>query len=403
MPFTLAHLPTELLEMIATALVGEFAHAYSAEGQVICTLRSTCREARDKLDTKFFSTYFTSRYFWLEERKLAELDAISQRPNLADRLTELSVVCKADPGDLADAFEAGRSLIAPGGIAKSLTVILQRLPNLRSLEFLDVAPERVPPVQISLDVSSTFAAVMLALEFCTCTVKRIRFLADDLDNADAEWRVVGMPEARTLLCLSPSLAMLEYLDLSIVCAPMLKSNAVNALKTGSELAIALRRCSRLKTLVLRMLYAHESLLAFGALASAVDLPGLQSFQLNETSCTVHDLGIFLLRNAASLRHLSLENVSFEPSSPAVFTNLLSLAHDSLKLTKIEASQLTLCAQDGSGKLTMVGFPPMTEAFCDDDPDEDDFLFVGTKLLLEGTEGLQTGLAQMKACVTYTPT
>ncbi|KAK5697574.1 hypothetical protein LTR97_007712 [Elasticomyces elasticus] len=399
MPFTLAHLPTELLEMIATALAGDFAQAYSEEGKVICTLRSTCREARDKLDTKFFSTYFTSRYLWLEERKVAELDTISQRPDLADRLTELSVVCKADPGDLNDAFEAGQSLVAPGGVARTLGAILGRLKNLESLDFVDAANDKLPPAGPGHDVSSTFTALMLALGLCKRSVKDMCFHSDD--SQSSRWRVVGLPDPRTLLCLAPSLAMLERLDLSTFCAPILTNKVLSGTRIGSELAVALGRCTQLKELSLRMLYTNEASEAFGTLASTLELPRLRYFKLYVSSCTISDLNIFLLRNAVSLRHLNLENVVFLPDSSTTFTSLLDMMLKHLSLTTIEVRHLRIYATDGSGHRIAIGFPGLSEVFWYEEPDDDDFTIVETFLDLEGAEGLHTELTQMKTCVTYT--
>ncbi|KAK3643352.1 hypothetical protein LTR56_010308 [Elasticomyces elasticus] len=396
MPFTLARLPTELLEMIAMALAGDFAQAYSEEGQVICRLRSTCREALDKLDTKFFSTYFASRDLWLDQRKLAELDLISQRPELADRITELTVFCQADSDDIDDAFEAGRSLIAPGGTASTLTVTLRRLANLGSLEFVDMATEETPPLATSHNIGSSFAAVMLALESCKCTLRSLASIADT-----SPWRVVGMLEARTLLCLSPSLAMLERLDLSILCAPTLTGKAANGLKKGSELAIALQRCPQLKNLSLRLLFAPEASVAFAALASMLILPKLQSFQLWQSSCTMNDLGIFLLNHAATVRNLSLTTVVFHGGSPAAVTDLLDLMQKSMTLNTIEVSHLKMCATNGYEHTATIGFPGINQVMFGPEPEADDFMFIDTFLLLERAEGLNEELAQMKECVVYT--
>ncbi|KAK3639607.1 hypothetical protein LTR56_012392 [Elasticomyces elasticus] len=399
MPFTLPHLPTELLEMIAIALAGDFAQAYSEEGKVICALRSTCREVRDKLDTKFFSTYFTSRYLWLEERKLAELDIISQRPDLAQRVTELSVICNADPEGLGDVFEAGRSLIAPGGLARTLAASLGRLENLDSLEFTDASSDKPPPPGNGHDVSSTFTAVMLALEPCKCNLKSLLFHSHT--KQASEWRIVGMPDPRTLLCLAPSLLMLERLDLSIFCAPILTNKVLSGTKIGSELAVALGRCTQLKELSLRMLFTTEASEAFGMLAPTLELPKLRHFQLYVSSCTISDLSMFLLRNALSLRHLSLENIVFHQSRPTNFTSLLDIMLKHLSLATIEARHLSMYATDGNSRRTTICFPGLSEVFWYEQPGDDDFVIIDTFLMLEGAEGLHTELAQSKNCVTYT--
>ncbi|KAK4951176.1 hypothetical protein LTR10_010148 [Elasticomyces elasticus] len=327
---------------IAVALAGDCAQAYSEEGPVICRLRSTCREARDKLDTKFLSTYFSTGYIWLEEHKIAELDAISQRPDLVDRLTEIRVVCEVDPEDLDDAFEAGRSIIAPGGSAENPVTILGRLRNLEALEFIDISSDQTLPPGVNHDIGSTFAAVMLALE-------------------------IGR-------------------------------------KTGLELAIALQKCTQLKELSLRMLFTDEACLGFGALSSTIHLPTLQNFQLYESSCTVSDLGVLLMKTAATLRRLSLVTVLFSQSSSAAFTGLLDLMQKNMKLEFIELSSLKLCATEDVGHPLGIGFAGMAELYDDDvdDVEDEGFVIVGTLMSIEGVEGLHAGLAQMKACVLYTP-
>ncbi|KAK5756640.1 hypothetical protein LTS12_013230 [Elasticomyces elasticus] len=361
MPFTLPHLPTELLEMIAIALAGDFAQAYSEEGKVICALRSTCREVRDKLDTKFFSTYFTSRYLWLEERKLAELDIISQRPDLAQRVTELSVICNADPEGLGDVFEAGRSLIAPGGLARTLAASLGRLENLDSLEFTDASSDKPPPPGNGHDVSSTFTAVMLALEPCKCNLKSLLFHSHT--KQASEWRIVGMPDPRTLLCLAPSLLMLERLDLSIFCAPILTNKVLSGTKIGSELAVALGRCTQLKELSLRMLFTTEASEAFD-----------------------------------TLQECHLGSLSIAGDDRTAIPDLLSVLQEKLRLKRVTLSRLNT-------KHETFVFSGMGKTMWWDTSGEEEWITVfhsDEYVELDGYDEVQDGLAQARKCVTYVP-
>ncbi|KAK5676561.1 hypothetical protein LTS10_010862 [Elasticomyces elasticus] len=400
MPFTLTHLPTELLEMVATALMLDDTPNHSAEGLIICSLRATCREARNKLETQFLYQYFTSRYLLLEPGKLAELDSIASRPHLADRVKTLLIVCESDSGKLDEAFEVGRCITAPGGVASMLSHILTRFKNLEKLEFSDTGTEGQFPVptQRGHNVTTTFVAVMLALEGCECAIKTLAFLS----LVASTWRVVGVPDARSLLCLSPSLATLEYIDLTIVGAPYLSDQELNGSQTGAELAIALQRCTGLKRLLLRMLSAPEALAAFAAFASRVHLRNLSHFTLYESSCDDSDLRLFLYKHASTLRHLKLTQFNFNRSTPGIFNNMLDFIRTSLHLTSVDAELLTIRDEDRNGQWFNLAFPEVEEVtYTESDEEEEDYVFVDRSLSLNSAEEVWSGLGSMKQCVVYT--
>ncbi|KAK5745267.1 hypothetical protein LTR17_001428 [Elasticomyces elasticus] len=414
MPFTLVHLPVELLEMIALALTAESDTVLSDEEQIIFQLRLVCREARNKLETKFFYTYFTDRHLWLDDRKLAELDRLSQRADLADRVKRLLVIGRPDPDNVGDTFTLGRSMVAPSGVAASLSQILPRLKNLRELKFTDTMRGDTTSSDRGHNVGSAFAAVLLATESCKCTITALEFSSNNV----REWRVVGIPDARSMLFLSPSLAGLERLHLSILCAPYLakastkySSQASNVYEskltvssgseTGYELALALGRCTQLKDLSLRMLFTAEATTAFAAPASTLRLPELQKFELSTSSCTADTLGQFLLNHASGLRHLSLLDIKFRRTSPVMLTSMLDLLRKSLELHTFEAEHLRIYAGDGNKLFSAISFPALDHVYWHEDTSRDDYIVVRTQTSIHGVESVRHGLAQMKDCVAFT--
>ncbi|KAK3639605.1 hypothetical protein LTR56_012390 [Elasticomyces elasticus] len=390
---SLVSLPTELLEMIA--------EASAASGpDPVPVLRMTCREIQQKLDRRFTEFCFAVRYVCLDERKLRELCALSKVSRLATQVEALVVLCRPAEDARYVVFHFGSGW----STWKEFDLALQRLVNLREIDFTDMTMEKAredrlmgrPRPYGELDFSIAFATFMLAFEKRETTLRAITCYGQR-DEKMRSVRPVGLSDTESLLHLNSALVALQSLTIKLLLPRYPRENGLDSgIKAGNDLCAALQNCPELNNLSLELSKGRDASAAFNLLATSALLPKLKRFDLWKSWCTIQDLTLFFSRHSATIQRCDLREVSMAShAGSSGFNDMLEFMGKKLKLSHLALSYLKL------GRC-YVEFPAMSTVYCDDGPDAEGWVMVeiDERMRLNGHEEVQEGIARMQECVQF---
>ncbi|MCJ1304731.1 hypothetical protein MMC08_007544 [Hypocenomyce scalaris] len=312
----LSTLPTELIELIASAL----------EPIDLCSLRLVCKEVHKNTTDCFGHTCLTTFRTDLSRKNLQKLEELSRQKHLRHHVQTLLIKDLRD--DLRQFYGLGEGfslhrhpsgyLLDPlPGVQMLQGILLNRLLNCRSFYiYSDYASEE--SYESGLLMPSDAVGIILAIIAETSLPVKsfsVDFLSHGTGSFDAQRLHMPQyrkPEFRT------GWAHLQELSLE----QSMKSDAFDWAMDLVLHATGLRKLS--------LDFQHQNSASFiDRLSLTERLPGLQELQLSGASLTVETISGFLLRFCNSLRALTFRHVHIE--SGGTWVSVLKVLRSDLPL------------------------------------------------------------------------
>ena len=385
---SLQSLPAELLDAVSFFCTAE------NDRKTLLHLRATYHDLRAGAQSLWLQKYFSLRKLSFTAKKIFELRVLSSRPELAEAVKTIEIVCEDDPELFDfDQMSNASSISAFTKYLPLLTLAFENLKNLKNVKFSPLqrnqAGDNVRNEHRIIDCSDTFVVTMFALQACDIRPTSICGTDHDVEGFD-----FGIIPSRTLPQLQYCFSELKVLDLSFPELKAKQERHVDALDVAMQFSTALSRMSNLTELNLGLIKSARGGEMIGKMAETVFLPCLKKVLIQDPRCSTEMLERFLVKHAGTLRSCTLGNIqSSAHGRREPLRKFLYGLRDGLELNELIVFEI----RDRCGKFDFPGVDcPLFFAH----PNEPEYIEVGTTMVVHfcTRKAVMEGLSTMIDCM-----